>query len=208
MPLLTTLERVKAELRLSGDGDDDYLSGVIADASDALERWAGRPFERVRATDGLAAYGGRFLALPRTPVRAVYGVSLIVLGGADQSLPATSYQLLDAGLGTLVRFDGVWDWTAARDGGLNHQPRSGTELPLWRVDYEGGWILPGAAGRDLPESVERACIETVKAAWFGRLRDPNLTSERADDLYSGSWRQDQPHFLPPVARALVPRRFG
>jgi hypothetical protein len=208
MAFLTTLNRVKAELRLSGAADDDYLNGLIADASDALARWAGRTFDRARAVDGLRGYGGRFLTLPRTPVRAIYAVKLIVLGGADLSLPPTSYQLLDAGLGTLVRFDGVWDWTAARSTGLNRQPRSGTELPLWQVDYEGGWTLPGAGGRDLPEAIERACLETVKAAWFARLRDPNLTSERADDLYSGSWRQDQPHFLPPVARALVPRRFG
>ena len=188
MPYLTTLERVKAELRLAGTADDEFLIGLIGDASDALARWAGRSFQRARAEDGLAGYGGRFLSLPRTPVRLIFAIKRVVPGGADQTLPATSYQLLDAGLGTLVRFDGVWDWTADATA--------------------GGWTLPGAADRDLPAAIERACLETVKAAWFARLRDPNLTSESADDLYQGSWRQDNPHFLPAIARALVPRRFG
>ncbi len=208
MPLLTTLGRVKAELRLTGGADDDYLTGLIADASDALSRWAGRDFQRQRSVEGLKGYGGRYLTLSRTPVRAIFAVRLIVLGAPDQTLSSSSYQLLDPGLGTVVRFDGVWDWTADTAPGLARRPRSGTELPLWQVDYEGGWSLPGSDDRDLPEAIERACLETVKAGWFGRLRDPNLTSERADDLYQGSWRQDQPHFLPPVARALVPRRFG
>ena len=208
MPYLTTLERVKAELRLAGTADDEFLTGLIGDASDALARWAGRSFQRARAEDGLAGYGGRFLSLPRTPVRLIFAIKRVVPGGADQTLPATSYQLLDAGLGTLVRFDGVWDWTADATAGLIPRTRSGSELPLWRVDYEGGWALPGAADRDLPAAIERACLETVKVAWFARLRDPNLTSESADDLYQGSWRQDNPHFLPAIARALVPRRFG
>jgi hypothetical protein len=190
--MLTTRERVKLELKLVDAVEDAFLDRLIADASSALAAWAGRPLERSRAVERLPGVDGAILMLARTPVRVVHAVRLAVPGRQVETLPAGGWSLVDPDLGWLHRPDGTW---AA--------PVMGT--PVWQVDYDGGWILPGAPDRDLPEAIERACLETVKAAWFARRRDPRVTAERADEVYSGEWRGDR-HFLPETARALVPRR--
>jgi hypothetical protein len=44
-----------------------------------------------------------------------------------------------------------------------------------------------AAKRDLPEDLERACLETVKARWFARLRDPLVKGEQIQGIASADY---------------------
>ena len=50
-----------------------------------------------------------------------------------------------------------------------------------------GYLLPGDPQRDLPEDLERACLETVKARWFARLRDPLVKGEQVQGIASADY---------------------
>ena len=64
----------------------------------------------------------------------------------------------------------------------------------------------------LPGDVERACIETVKAMYFARDRDPATTDERIGTPRAGGWQgsYSSDKALPAIARQLLSpyRRMG
>lgn len=161
---LTTLEAVKAELSLSGTGDDAWLTDTIARASAIIARWCGRVFalETVqetyridRATD--------LLVLSRWPVAAVVS---IVAGGAW--LAADGWEV-DAANGDLYRL-GVGD------------QRKVWPIGKTVVTYSAGFILPGAEGCDLPADIEAACIALCVRAFPAKGRDPALRSYENPDV--------------------------
>jgi hypothetical protein len=47
------------------------------------------------------------------------------------------------------------------------------------VQYTGGYVLPGQAGRDLPFEIEDACVELAISYWLSRGRDPGSESTRS-----------------------------
>lgn len=51
------------------------------------------------------------------------------------------------------------------------------------VTYTGGYLLPGQPGRDLPPSLEGACIDLVSSYWHSRGRDPTLKAETNVGVY-------------------------
>lgn len=166
---LTTLEAVKAELSLSGTGDDAWLTDTIARAGATIERWCGRVFalETVqetfridRATD--------LLVLSRWPVAAVVNV---VAGGVG----------LDA--------DG---WELDADNGDLYRLGTADQRKLWPIGktvvaYSAGFILPGAEGRNLPADIEAACIALCVRAFHAKGRDPALRSYENPDVESYSF---------------------
>jgi hypothetical protein len=103
---------------------------------------------------------------------------------------------LDASSGELWRLDGADHrvaWPAAKI----------------VVAYAAGYRLPGDPQRDLPEDLERACLETVKARWFARLRDPLAKSEQVQGAASANYwvpstGTDDPG-LPPSVVGLLQR---
>lgn len=166
---LTTLEAVKAELSLSGPGDDAWLTDTIARASATIERYCGRVFalETVqetfridRATD--------LLVLSRWPVAAIVS---IVAGGVG--LAADGWEV-DADNGDLYRI-GVGD------------RRKVWPIGKTVVTYRAGFILPGAEGRDLPADIEAACIALCARAFHAKGRDPALRSYENPDVESYSF---------------------
>jgi hypothetical protein len=57
-----------------------------------------------------------------------------------------------------------------------------------QVTYDGGYLLPGQTGRDLPYEIERACIDVVLALWYRAGRgDPMIRSESIDGIGSTSY---------------------
>ena len=77
------------------------------------------------------------------------------------------------------------------------------------VVYAAGYRLPGDPQRDLPEDLERVCLETVKARWFARLRDPLVKGEQVQGIASADYwvpstRAGDPG-LPPSVVGLLQR---
>lgn len=180
---LTTVAAVKAELAVSGSGDDAWLADAITRASATIRRWCNRVFaaETVRETYRLARPVPELL-LSRLPVVTIASVTV-----DGTALPAPVYEA-DTEKGVLYHLD------------------SRRRFLCWSgdvidVEYTAGFALPGAAGRTLPEDVEKAAIALVKAAYFARTRDPLVKSESIEGVGSTAyWVGDA---IPPDIAGLL-----
>ena len=166
-PGLTTVAMAKRELGITGSADHDFLEDLILQASAAIEGWCRRVFGREEVTEMFRLSAERaVLHLARWP-----NITLASIGENDVTLAADDWEL-DAATGELWRLDDAdrrVAWPAAKI----------------VVAYAAGYVLPGDPQRDLPEGLERACLETVKARWFARLRDPLAKSEQVQGIATG-----------------------
>lgn len=160
---LTTLARVKAELGITGGGDDAYLETLIDEVSAAIASWCRRTFARETVRQVFHVEGrAECLALARWPRIEIYAISI-----GDTSYTPAEFEADEAGL--LYRLDASGnhrDWSRGRV----------------TIEYSGGYVLPGDEDRDLPEDIERAALMLVRSDWFARERDPSLRSEAVEGL--------------------------
>lgn len=200
---LTTLAAVKRELKIDKRGDDAWLLAQIDSASATICKYLGIE----QADDGTRTLGretivetidrrsrqtwsaglagavppGRdadtIVVLARRPVVAIASIT-----ENGTAVDAADY-LLAAAPGVVRRLSSALPaaWPRALIG----------------VTYTAGWLLPGDEGSNLPADIEEAAIITVKAAWFGRTRDPAVKSEniqgvRQVDYFFGVPGQDGP----------------
>jgi hypothetical protein len=173
---LTTLERVKAELEISGNDSDDLLQSKINEASSDIEARC-RPFRRETVTETFwparpsrygshgfhngwnpLGHGIECLSLLRRPVANIASITV-----DDTAVVSTDYRI-DADSGLLFRLDGGYGsaWWISK-----------TAV----VAYSGGYLLPGEANRNLPPSLESAAVDLVGSYWMSRGRDPKLRAE-------------------------------
>lgn len=185
---LTTADAVKAELGLTGGGDDDWLSLSIDRATAAINRWCRRSFavETVKETLWLPS-PAEAVSLARWPV---VSVASITEGAAV--LAEDAFEVDD-------------------DAGLAYRLADPDARQLWRAGrivatYTAGYILPGEASRTLPEDVERAAILLVRSWWFERDRDPLVKAEETADVGRTEYWVGSPSgggTLPPDVEALL-----
>lgn len=193
---LTTVHEVKEGLGLDQDDEthDQFIGRLIGQASGAIERWTGRPFARETVKETLAGVGRVDLVLSRTPIISVASVTI------DGDV-VTDFSIRDAEAGILFRESG-WPTSEIRGHNIASYLTGETKDTI-EVQYEGGYDLPGSEGSfdpTLPADVERACIETVKAWFMARDRDPALASEKVGDFWAASYK---PGELPDSAKALL-----
>lgn len=182
---LTTVDVVKSELGISDTSQDTLLAKLIDQASDAIVSFCGRPFAREDYRETVPGYGTNRLLLSRTPIVQISSVV------ADSEI-ITDYLLENAEAGILYRKRG-WQWAPTLGWHITWQPVGGSENLNFTVDYTAGYVLPGDEGdtRTLPHDIERACIDTVKAWFHARERDPAVTGEGVGD-YQASYAQGLP----------------
>ncbi|MGJ4893772.1 hypothetical protein ACQR10_04545 [Bradyrhizobium sp. HKCCYLRH2060] len=198
---LTTLERVKGELDITGTASDVILLAKIDEASSDIAAAVGKrlPSEVVRETfwhdEAVHPHQAYRRALPtettlflsRTPATTITSVTMddVALDPAD------------------VRLD--------PEAGLLDRLSSGYPC-AWRfcksvvVEYTGGFVLPGETGRTLPPGIEGAVVALVSSYWASKGRDPTL---RAEDI-PGVMRREywvgavgDPELLPPRVLASL-----
>ncbi|MCO6178820.1 hypothetical protein [Ciceribacter sp. RN22] len=181
---LTTTSAVKLELKITGGGDDAYLSMLIDQASSAIEAWCDRVFavETVREVI-TRIVPAHTLVVSRWPVLSVTSVSL-------NGSPADPI-VAQPGEGGLLCF-----W------------KDGSRMGWWpggriEVEYQAGYVLPGQPGRTLPADIERAALTLIKAHWFSRNRDPLIRSETVDDAGSTDYFPGTVSQLPPEVESLL-----
>lgn len=177
---LTTLARVKSELKKTDGADDAILTQKIAEASADVQTAIGYalPSEGVQETfwheqrllvgQGGAGYAAGLytaghhaesLFLRRTPVTAITSVVQ-----DDVTLDASLYRL-DGEIGELFALDSsgyptVWCFSKSII-----------------IVYTAGYVLPGNNGQTLPAGIEGAVVELVQDYWFSRNQDPAIKSE-------------------------------
>ncbi|MDI6872096.1 MAG: phage head-tail connector protein [Bacillota bacterium] len=194
---LTLLGTLKSELGISDTSQDALLSALIDQASGAIMDYCGRPFAKETYKETVPGYGSNRLLLSRTPIVSVASVV------ADSEV-IVDYSVENPEAGILYRKVG-WRWTPPLGWNVTYYPMPGQEELLFAVTYTAGYVLPGDTGtRTLPQAVERACIELVKAWFLGRDRDPALTGQRIGDLQVS---YDPAQAWPPIVeRLLAPYR--
>jgi uncharacterized phiE125 gp8 family phage protein len=200
--LLTTLERVKAELQITTSANDEVLEAKIAEASSDIQAALGKrlPREDVRETfwhdhDRHPLRAPHFgnpaqttLFLNRTPVSAIASVTV-----DDIVLDPLEYRLdPDAGLLDRLSTDGIpYAWCFRKS---------------VVVAYTGGYILPGETGRNLAYGIEGAVVALVSDYWASRGRDPTLRSESIPGIIDRQFwvgAVGDPGLLPPRVLASL-----
>jgi len=198
--MLTTLERVKLELDIKNDINNDLLSARIASASSVI---AGLCFPSLRRETVIETfypdhYGecADRLTLDHSPV---VSISSVTVDGTA---------LTDA----VIVDDVVTDLAEWRLDGdklrLRRQTTAGRHSH-WSfctgivVSYTGGYLLPGQVGRDLPYEIEDACVELVAAYWAARGRDPGLRAEENVGVYRFEYQTTVNGYDYPVPKGVM-----
>lgn len=165
---LTTVERVKLELSMSGSENDALIGAKIDEATSDIEAHVRRTLNRATLTETFwgARCGAEFLILDRMAVASIASVTV-----DDVAVDASEYRL-DAEAAVLYRLDAngypcVWTWCKSII-----------------VVYAAGYLLPGEIGRNLPPSLEGAAIDLVQSYWLSRGRDSLIRSEDVPGLGS------------------------
>jgi len=171
---LTALATVKTELGISASTDDAYLERLINAASDFIERYCSRQFQRASVTEKVQGYGDSFLRLGRRPIDTAVAITITLDGAAVDSI---SYEVHDAEAGLLIGKSGWADTTSLFEGPA-WDGHAGSERKLYSVTYTGGYVLPGDGGtRTLPYDLEDACVGLVVSRYRSRGQDQRIKSE-------------------------------
>lgn len=162
---LTVLSAVKAELAVTSDADDMFLSALIQQVSEAIRAWCGRTFAQETVSETIYQNGtAGSLLLSRWPVASISSVT-----AAGNSVGPDGYDI-DAASGLLHRIT---------TSGFRSAWAPGRVV----VTYVAGYTLPDSGdGPTLPADIERAAIVLVRNAYTARGRDPLRRSEDADGI--------------------------
>ena len=158
---LTTVERIKLELNITGADYDELLAAKIDDATSDIALRCLPSLKRETVTETFfpdrQGVQAEKLILRRFPVASVTSITL------DEDLvDAAEYRLNDAGL--------IYRLTTSG------HPREWWFIKRIAVVYVAGYLLPGQLNRDLPP-FEAAAIELVSSYWASRGRDPAVMEE-------------------------------
>lgn len=215
---LTLLATVKADLGISGTGEDTYLTEKInqasaavcanlrvpqaADGSMTLAREALVQTFRFEGTGGVGffPYTGVGASNPRSHLilarKPVTAVTSVVVGST--TLDPSEYEVNGAS-GLLMRL-------------RSDRPSSWNGCSKIVVSLTAGWLLPDkGASRNLPYDIEKAVVDLVKMARSARKRDPLLKEIEVVDVDRRVyWVGGTPgsSTLPPeIAATLDPWRY-
>jgi uncharacterized phiE125 gp8 family phage protein len=185
---LTTLAAIKAELQLIKDIDDVFLTNLIDQASATVRSWCRRTFalETVRETF-YVDNPEQPLLLARFPVTEIEAVAV-----AGAELDPGEYEV-EEDSGFLYRLDASSNRFTSFSGRV-------------LVDYQAGYLLPGASARSLPEDIERATIAMIKLSWFARTRDPLIRAEAVEGVGSLQYYSSDVYLPAEVEGLLTPYR--
>lgn len=164
---LTVKATVKTEIGETSATYDAQIDAHIHQASALITGYCNREFASEKVTDSFrpTACWIESLWLSRTPVSTIHAV---VEDGT--TLTASDYEVI-ANTGQLLRLDSDGNPTCWATG------------VLITVQHTSGYTLLTT----LPNDIERACIDQVKALFVSRQRDPTLKSETVPDVYQASY---------------------
>lgn len=174
---LTTATTVRAELPTLTQSDALRIPGLIDQASGIICSYLGRGLGMATVKDTFFGHHHHqsVLVLSRVPVASV---DTVVAAGAEQDVSSLN---LDMASGVFYSY--------------GHQVE---------VTYDGGYMLPGQANRNLPNAIERACIDLVLALWYRAGRgDPMIRSESVDGIGSTSYLDPAPGMAAAMPHAVA-----
>lgn len=196
---LTTLAKLKAQLRITDSSADALLEDAITGASQMVADFIGRRihFQSITAEKATGS-GTPELSLSVWPVLAV---TLIEATDGAVIVPTYSCDGEDAAAGIVRSLVGCWQWSPGLIGeGIGGDPVVGHDVPNYLVTYSGGWLTPNQSAvvgaTPLPASIELAALllATNLYAAFGTdvavasesLMSYSVSYGNPDSLYGAS----------------------
>lgn len=184
---LTTLAEALIVLGLTTDSGgpvDDKVTRMINSASDLFENRCDRKFVLTDEVESVPGFGTDKLRVSRWPVVTVAGITY------DGATVDITDLFIDKPAG-LLQLQGGFRNTAHFDGSAIGTPSlPGTELPLYAVTYQGGYITPQHDGdaaspfdgddRNMPYDLEEAVLTLIRSRAGARtvVRDPTVKSQK------------------------------
>lgn len=180
---LTTRDTIKQELKISGtDSDND------------IDRWIEEASSKISAYCRVGTFGRR--KVRQTEYCA--GSSIILELNLEPTI--TSVTVGGSALNDYVLNEGML-YRLSSDAPVPWSNYGGTVV----IEYTTGYVLLG----NLPQAIERACIDLVKQLYFDGPRDSRVKSERVLDIMEQSFHAQSSSAadseLPPgIAASLQP----
>ena len=202
---LTTRTNVKQEINISSTTNDAFIDNLVLRASDAVESYTGRKFQKLDITETLQSQGQPLLVLSHRPVQSITQIKF-----DGSTISSTTYEIDDKNAGILFR-KSSWTNTLMRSHFIENIPRFIGERD-WSVRYVYGFDLPNstlysASTAKLPNDVEHATIQAIKAWYLERDRNPRLRMQRIGDAQESLFAPENvdSFALPPISLALLSR---
>lgn len=196
----TTLERAAKELDITTPDDLDRLADMLLEAKSMTDAFCNRTFEyQEDITERVRGYGDGFLIVQQTPITEITSITK-----AGSLIDASNYEIDDADAGIIYSSTGFAANDIVLEGLVNRVLPNSQEADI-DIVYSGGYVLPGAAERNLPYDIERAQMQIIKHLWQSRTRDTSIKSEKADDIYQATYTEDAGSAMPMAAQLLLSR---
>jgi len=190
---LTRLETVNGELGHTTGANtsrDERIEGYINAFSDLFERETGRRWYWVtNHLERVGMTGGRELRVyHHRPIDTVNSIHYDD-GQTRTEIQSDQYEVRGerhARRGIIRRIHGAWEDTRVVEMEIQSYHVPGTAEPVYEVDYDGGYVTPEQATnsqsltRDLPDDIERACIQYAVMQASREGQDPTVESISMD----------------------------
>lgn len=187
---LTTLSRVADELEITPGADarsDRIIRALIEEASEEFALATGRQFfNKSDHVEYAKGYGSPILMVrDHLPIESITEI-VFDNGSTTVEVDDSDYMIENAGAGMIRRVGSVtgkWTFTGHTNIGTRMNQIPGSERPLYKVTYSGGYVGPQQAHlddtltRDLPRDIERAIISKVVQQYRRQGRDTDVVSE-------------------------------
>lgn len=167
---LTTRDTVKTSLLISGTDDDSFIDTLIKTASSFIQKYCNKDFARTRVIEKVKPFRDlSVLKITNYPVTEIHSVSYngTALEAAGYITDRKSQGIIDAAENTNFLICG--------------------KFYKYEVDYTYGYLLPGEVGRNLPDDIERACVQLVKNIYLTRDIHSGLKMMDVPEVFRGAF---------------------
>jgi len=136
---LTTLTAFKTAWGVSGTADDEQIKRAINISSDRIANYCGRSFGYAAVSDEEhAGMGTKLMSVDRPPIIG----SITSITHDDNAVDSSTYEIANADAGLITSVYGAWAWDADRLDNIGMDKYVGAERKLYKISYNGGWVLP------------------------------------------------------------------
>lgn len=203
---LVSLGAAKAYLGIEGDSQDDTVTRLIAEASERIQSYLGRPLVLQVYRQRIALHGRMpGINLSRGPVTEIQSLSLNGRpwgSGIDEiDVDRAMARIMATAFYPAHRIDGPGGAVAD-------------------IVYAAGYLLPGQGAPattdgailpqkllTIPDAIAGACFSAMQMLYSAQGRDPTLKTESVQGVGSTTWQAIGPDSggLPPDAAATLDR---
>lgn len=182
---LTSYDALLRELGLDDDlGNRTAIAPAILAVSDRIARFCSRQLHfSTQVVEYHKGYGRNTLLLNRPPIVEITSIVIDDRVNSEIAVDSDMYYVEDAEIGRVRSFT-PWPCTGLLRPGIEYMRVAGSEVPMIKVTYSGGWVTPIQAENDptltrnLPTDLEQLALDAMVSVYRNRGRDRSVVSEK------------------------------